>query len=43
VFDTVAIPFWDGVLIIGVGVTLFAIIETEKQIRLAFRRMKGSS
>lgn len=43
VFDTEAIPFWDGVLIIGVGVALFAIIETEKQIRLAFRRMKGSS
>lgn len=40
VFDTVSIPFWDGVLIIGVGVALFAIIETEKQIRLAFRRMK---
>jgi magnesium-transporting ATPase (P-type) len=43
VFDTVSIPFWDGVLIIGVGVALFAIIETEKQIRLAFRRMKGAS
>lgn len=38
VFSTVSIPFWDGVFIIGVGVALFTIIETEKQIRLAFRR-----
>lgn len=38
VFSTVSIPFWDGILIIGVGVALFTIIETEKQIRLAFRR-----
>jgi magnesium-transporting ATPase (P-type) len=34
VFATRPIPFWDGLLIIGVGVALFAIIETEKQIRL---------
>jgi len=40
VFATVAIPFLDGILIVGVGVTLFTIIEIEKQIRLAFRRMK---
>ena len=38
VFATVAIPFWDGMLIVGIGAMLFAIIETEKQIRLAFRR-----
>jgi magnesium-transporting ATPase (P-type) len=37
VFDTVSIPFWDGVLVIGIGVALFAIIETEKQIRLRLR------
>ena len=43
VFDTVSIPFWDGVLVIAIGAALFAIIETEKQIRLAFRRMKGMS
>ncbi len=43
VFDTVSISFWDGVLIIGVGVALFAITETEKQIRLAFRRIKWLS
>lgn len=40
IFSTVAIPFWDGVLILGVGVALFAIIEVEKQVRLAFKRMK---
>jgi magnesium-transporting ATPase (P-type) len=39
VFGTRPIPFFDGLLIVGVGVALFAIIETEKQIRLAIRRM----
>ncbi len=34
VFATEAIPFLDGLLIIGVGVALFAIIEIEKQIRI---------
>lgn len=34
VFATEAIPFVDGLLIIGVGVALFAIIEIEKQIRI---------
>ncbi len=40
IFATEAIPFWYGVLIVSIGVVLFAIIETEKQIRLACRRMK---
>lgn len=40
VFATVAISFQDGLLIVGIGVALFAIIETEKQMRLAYRRMK---
>ncbi|MTV52990.1 cation-transporting P-type ATPase [Pseudoduganella buxea] len=34
VFDTVSIPFLDGVWVVGTGVALFAIIEVEKQIRL---------
>jgi len=34
VFATESIPFRDGLLIVGVGVALFAIIEIEKQIRL---------
>ena len=44
VFGTVAVGLWDGVLIIGAGVALFAVIETEKQIRLrmqAFHRQAG--
>jgi magnesium-transporting ATPase (P-type) len=40
VFATVAIPFMDGLLVVGVGIALFTIIEIEKQMRLAFRRMK---
>jgi len=40
VFATASIPFWDGVVIVGIGAALFAIVETEKQIRLAFRRGK---
>ena len=43
VFSTVSIPFRDGVLIIGMGVALFAIIETEKQIRLRLRTINQSS
>ena len=38
IFETTAIPILDGILIIAIGVVLFAIIEFEKQIRLAFRR-----
>ncbi|GER03469.1 hypothetical protein JCM17846_11510 [Iodidimonas nitroreducens] len=34
VFATKPISLKDGMLIVGVGVALFAIIETEKQIRL---------
>ncbi|TGD42623.1 cation-transporting P-type ATPase [Pseudotabrizicola sediminis] len=37
VLGTEAVPFRDGLLIIGVGVAFFAIIEIEKQIRLGFR------
>lgn len=38
IFATEAIPFWYGVLIIGIGASLFVIVETEKQIRFAFKR-----
>lgn len=41
VFATVSIPFLDGLLIVGVGIALFAIIEIEKQLRLTLRRVKG--
>jgi magnesium-transporting ATPase (P-type) len=39
VFGTESVPLFDGVLIIGVGVALFAVIETEKQLRLRMRAM----
>lgn len=39
VFVTRAISFWDGVLIIFIGIVFFAIVETEKQIRLAVKRI----
>ena len=36
-FGTVAVPLFDGFLLIGVGVVFFAIIEAEKQLRIALR------
>lgn len=41
IFATVAVPFLDCLLIIGIGVALFAIIETEKQIRLRLSTIKS--
>jgi len=38
VFGTRNVPLADGLLIVGIGVVFFALIETEKQMRLAFRR-----
>ncbi len=38
IFGTQAVPLFDGVLIVVVGVTFFAVIEVEKQLRLVFRR-----
>ena len=40
-FSTVAVPFMDGIIIVGVGVVLFAIIETEKQLRLRLRKLQS--
>ena len=37
VFATEPVPLLDGLLIVGVGVALFAIIEIEKQLRLRLR------
>lgn len=39
IFVTVSVPFWDGVLIVGIGVVLFVIIEIDKQIRLKIKRL----
>jgi magnesium-transporting ATPase (P-type) len=42
IFATVPVPLWDGVLIVAVGVALFALLESERQIRLALTR-RGSA
>jgi magnesium-transporting ATPase (P-type) len=41
IFATEAVPPLDGLLIVGVGVLLFIVIEIEKQIRLHLRTMHG--
>lgn len=38
VFGTQAVPFLDGVLIVAVGAVFFAVIESEKQLRIVFQR-----
>lgn len=38
VLGTVAVPLREGLLIVGMGVLFFALIEVEKQMRLALRR-----
>jgi magnesium-transporting ATPase (P-type) len=43
VFATEAVPLADGLLIVAVGVLLFAIIEVEKQLRLSFVQRASSS
>ena len=41
IFGTAAVPLLDGVLIVAVGAAFFAIIETEKQIRLRVAGLRG--
>jgi magnesium-transporting ATPase (P-type) len=41
IFGTDAVPLLQGVLIIGVGVVLLVIIETEKQIRLHLQALRS--
>ncbi|MDP1549126.1 MAG: cation-transporting P-type ATPase [Nitrosomonas sp.] len=41
IFATEALPFLDGLLVIGIGVALFAVLETEKQIRLRLKAIKS--
>lgn len=38
VFGTEAVPLFDGLVLVAVGAAFFAVIETEKQVRLAFGR-----
>jgi magnesium-transporting ATPase (P-type) len=42
VFGTAPVPLRDGLVIIAIGVVFFALVETEKQMRLALRRLRGS-
>ena len=42
IFETEAVPSTDGLLIVGVGVALFAMIEIEKQLRLRLRVMRSA-
>lgn len=43
IFGTESVPVWDGALIVGVGVVLFALLEIEKQIRLGIRRARSGT
>ncbi|TCP58364.1 P-type E1-E2 ATPase [Rhodovulum bhavnagarense] len=38
IFGTQDVPLFDGLVIFAIGVVFFALIETEKQMRLAFQR-----
>lgn len=40
VFATESILFWDGVIILGLGIALFIVVEIEKQIRLRLQEFK---
>jgi magnesium-transporting ATPase (P-type) len=40
VFGTQAVPLLDGLLVVSVGVALFAIVEIEKQLRLRLRALR---
>lgn len=41
IFGTEPVPILDGVVIVSVGVILFAIIEIEKQLRLRLRQLRS--
>jgi len=38
IFGTESVPLKDGLLVVAIGVFFFVLIETEKQMRLAFQR-----
>ena len=40
VFATESILFWDGLIILGLGIALFIVVELEKQIRLRLQEFK---
>lgn len=41
IFATESVSLFDGLLVVGIGVILFLIIETEKQLRLWVRWVRG--
>ena len=42
IFETETVPLLDGLLVVGVGVALFAIVEIEKQLRLRLRMIRAA-
>jgi len=40
VFGTEAVPIFDGVVVVALGAAMLAIVETEKQVRLAVARLR---
>jgi magnesium-transporting ATPase (P-type) len=43
VFGTRSVPLVDGMIIVGIGMAFFAIIESEKQLRLILRRTRNEA
>lgn len=41
--DTEAVPFSEGLVVIGVGIVLFTLIESENQMRLRIMAMHAGS
>ncbi len=42
VFATEPVPLLDGLLVIGVGIALFTVVEIEKQLRLRLREIRAA-
>lgn len=42
IFETRDVPFWDGVLIVAIGIAVFILIEIEKQLRLRLAMLRSS-
>ncbi len=41
VFATEAVPLVDGLVVVGTGVALFAVVELEKQVRLRLQALRA--
>ena len=42
IFDTRPVPLLDGLLVVAIGIALFAIVEIEKQVRLRLLAMRSA-